>query len=404
MWWTPALLALFLLQSPTPDPSVEGMKALNEQRWDAAEAIFAKAIEGDRENYGYYFNLAFAQGMLGRTPDAIASYRKVLELKPGLYEAQLNLGILLLQTKQPAEAAPLLEEAAKQKPKEFRPVWYAAEALLASDKAGEAVPLFRSAVALNQESKEAQLGLARALAKTGNLAEADPEYRKAAVANPDAALELASLYEAAGKREEAVALYSKAPENAAAKERAGELLLESGKAADAIPLLEQSVQQSPTPANRYALGTAYNLTKQYAKAEPLFAEALKNEPNNLELRATYARVLREQRKYGPAAQQFAAIAQANPKSAEAWSDLAGMLILLENYQPALTALDQVRALGAEKPAHHYFRAIILDKHHMFKPALESYEKFLSMSEGKNPDEEFKARQRVRIIKRELEKR
>ena len=39
----------------------------------------------------------------------------------------------------------------------------------------------------------------------------------------------------------------------------------------------------------------------------------------------------------------------------------------------------------------------------YKQALPSYEKFLSLSKDKNPDEEFKARQRVRVIQKELSK-
>ena len=73
--------------------------------------------------------------LLNRDPEAIASYKKVLELKPDLYEAQLNLGIVLLRSKQPAEAAQYLEAAAKQKPKEFRPAYNAALALLESGAA-----------------------------------------------------------------------------------------------------------------------------------------------------------------------------------------------------------------------------------------------------------------------------
>ena len=110
------------------------------------------------------------------------------------------------------------------------------------------------------------------------------------------------------------------------------------------------------------------------------------------------------RKYAPAADNFLKVAQAKPDRADAWSELAGVLVLLERYEPALAALDKVKALNAEKPGHYYLRAIILDKHRMFEPALESYERFLASSEGKYPDEEFKARQRVRIIKREMAKR
>jgi hypothetical protein len=36
-----------------------------------------------------------------------------------------------------------------------------------------------------------------------------------------------------------------------------------------------------------------------------------------------------------------------------------------------------------------------------KPALENYRRFLELSQGEHPDEEFKARQRVRILEHEL---
>ena len=57
--------------------------------------------------------------MTNRT-EAIAGYEKVLELKPGLYEAELNLGILLLDAKQAARAVTVLEAAVEKKPEEFR--------------------------------------------------------------------------------------------------------------------------------------------------------------------------------------------------------------------------------------------------------------------------------------------
>jgi hypothetical protein len=38
-----------------------------------------------------------------------------------------------------------------------------------------------------------------------------------------------------------------------------------------------------------------------------------------------------------------------------------------------------------------------------KPALEAYQRFLALSNGKSPDQEFQARQRVRLLQRELEK-
>ncbi|MBI3279537.1 MAG: tetratricopeptide repeat protein [Acidobacteria bacterium] len=389
------------------DDQAEGLNALEARNWEAAAQSFTRAAKASPGDYGAHFHLAFALSMLRRDPEAIAEYKKVLELKPGLYEAGLNLGVLLLRNRQPMEAAAHLAAAVKQKPQEFRPVYYLGEAQLGAANAAAAEEAFKQAVVLDPRSGDAEVGLARALAKQNKVAEAAPHFHKAVELDPsaqDALLELASLYERHRQGAEAIALYARFPEDAGARERLGELLLESGKAAAAIPHLQAAVQKSPTAANRYALAAAYVANKETVKALPILEQALEAEPANPELRLMYARALRDQRQFEPAAEQFFRVTQAKPDSAEGWSELAGMLVLLERYPEALAALDKVRALGTETAGHHYLRAIVLDKHQQYKPALESYEKFLSMSQGKNPNEEFKARQRVRILRKELSKR
>ncbi len=76
----------------------------------------------------------------------------------------------------------------------------------------------------------------------------------------------------------------------------------------------------------------------------------------------------------------------------------------EQYPQAIGALDRVKTLGGEKPGHLYYRAISLDHLNQYKPALEAYQKFLQASTGQHPDEEFKARQRSRILAKEISKR
>lgn len=92
-----------------------------------------------------------------------------------------------------------------------------------------------------------------------------------------------------------------------------------------------------------------------------------------------------------------------PDSPQAWSELANVEVMAENYPAAINALDRVAALHAEKPGHVFLRAIVLDKIRDRKPALACYQRFLAMSNGQFPDEEFKARQRVRILENELHK-
>src|ERR1035441_626758 len=90
MWAVAAFL--LLLQA---DYTTNGMKALDEGKYEAAVQAFRKAIEADAKDYFAHFNLAMAYTMLHRDPEAVAEYRKTLELKPGLYEAELNGGIVL---------------------------------------------------------------------------------------------------------------------------------------------------------------------------------------------------------------------------------------------------------------------------------------------------------------------
>lgn len=405
MLWSATLLAMLLLQKP--DAQADGLKALEGQRYEEAVQLFTKAAAADPKDYGAHFNLALAYSLLKRDAEAILEYQKVLELKPELYEAELNLGILLVRDKEPGKAVAHLESAMKTKPNQFRPTYYSAEAYLGAGQLEKAEAAYKEALQLDGKAAAAELGLGRTLAREQRLPEAAAHFEKAAELDPafrDALLELASLYEANKQNDEAVALYRKFPDNAAAKERAGELLLESGKASDAIPELEEAVRKSPTVANRYALATAYVANKEIPKALPLLAAALKDEPANLELRLKYGRALRDEKKYQEAAQQFYQVTQAKPDSVEAWSELAGMLMLLQNDPQALAALDKVRTLGGEKPGHYYLRAIILDRNKQLQGALENYQKFLSMSDGKAPNEEFKARQRARILQKEISKK
>jgi Tfp pilus assembly protein PilF len=400
-------LVFAILALQTPDYTAEGMKALDEGRYAAAAQAFAKAVEADPKDYTSHFNLALADSMLGKDAEGVAEYRKAIELHPRLFEAELNAGILLLRQKNPADALPLLSDAVEQKPDEFRPRYYLAEAQLQSGTPEPAEASFKRALELDAKSAAAELGLAHALARQDKLADAAPHFRKAAELDPkdrEYLLELAGLYEKSGQMDEAVAIYREFPNNAAAQQHAGELLLHAKQFSAAIPQLEAAYQKAPTQANRVALAKAYLSARQLEKALPLLEQAAGAAPSDYDLRMLYALALRDRKQYPAAAAQFLEAAKLKPDDAQTFGELGGMLYLSGAYPQALAAFDRARALGQDTPGNWFFRAIILDKLKQLKPALEAYQKFLAISQGKNPDQEFQARQRARIIQRELEKR
>jgi len=411
-----AAAVLFFLQAT--DPTTDGMKALEEGKYEAAVEAFTKAIHADAKDYFAHFNLAMAYSLLHKDVEGVAEYRQTLELKPGLFEAELNGGILLLRQKNPAEALPLFEDAVRQKPQEFRPRYYLAESQLQTGDPAKAEENYRLAASLDPKSVGAQLGMAQALVQQGKLSDAEPYFRQAAQSEQPAIhgaelftpkyreylLQLAELYEKGNQKAEAMAIYREFADNPAAQVRLSELLLESKQYAEAIPGLEASYQKDPSESNRVALGAAYILTQKPEKALPLLEQAVGAEPANYDVRMMYARALRDRRQFPAAARQFYEAAKLKPADARTWTELGDMLYMMGDYPQALAAFEQAARLGENTAGNWFLRAIILDKLKQLKPAKEAYERFLSMSRGIHPDQEFQARQRARILQRELDKR
>ncbi len=366
-----SILVLLALLAQTPDFLEQGNRAIDAKQYDQAIDLFTKAAAADPKDYAAEFSLGLAYSLEGKDADAIPHYRSALTLKPGLYQAELNLALSLMRTGAPTDALPHFEAALAQKP-----------------------------------SATAETGIARALLKLDRPSEAEPHFRQAATLDPSRKndlLELAPVYESRRQTAEAIAIYREFPDNPGAQERIGKLLAESGQTAAAIPALEAAVAKSPTAVTRIALAQAYLQEKQVAKAEAVAAQASAAEPRDAELHMFYGRILRDQRKLLPASNEFLAAAKIQPASVEAWSELSAALMAAEQYSQGLAALDQIRALHAEKPGHLFYRGLANDHLNQKPQAIEAYQQFLAASQGKFPDQEFQARQRVRILEVELKK-
>jgi len=350
----------------------QGDKALDAKQYDRAVELYTQAAAADPKDYSAQFDLGLAYSFLGKDTQAIEHYKTALALKPDLAEAQLNLGLSYLRVKDPAAAEPYLESALAARP-----------------------------------SATAESALARAMARQGNPAAAEPHFRKAMAMDPtrrDDLLELASLYEAAKQPEQAIAIYREFPDRPQAQEHLSVLLSATGHTADATVALEAAVAQSPTEENRMALAEAYVRANQLAKAEPIAAMLVSLEPRDKETRLFYGKILRDEHKLPQAAMQFSILLESHPEVAETWTEYGNVLMAMEEYPQALDALDHVRALGAENAGHVFYRAVAYDHLKKRPEAIESYHRFLAMSQGKLPNQEFQARQRARTLEAELKRR
>jgi len=397
-----ALLAFFLF-APPEDSLAQGLKALDANDPVSAEPLLRQAATAEPNDFSIHFNLALALSMQQKDADAIAEFRRTLELKPALPQADLNLGMLLLRNKRPAEALPVLKEAAESG-KSARADLYYAQALFDTGEVAQADPVYRAAVELDPKSAAAQAGLAHCLLTESKLPEAAEHFREAATLDPQYRSELLGLaaeYEKAGTVAEAIAIYRQFPDDPAAQERLSRLLVDNGNLSDAIPKLELLVKTTPSLLNRLALADAYKLNKQTDREIEQLQLAAAAEPSNFDLRMGLARELRDAHKPVEAAQQFSTAAKLRPDSVKAWNELATVYVTNHDYADGLAALDRVRALGKEIPGDFFFRGICLDGMHQLKPAIEAYRQFLATDGGKMADQEFQARQRIRIMENEL---
>ncbi len=87
--------------SSPDDYLADALNLLDAKQPAQAEPLLRKAIEADPSDVSAHFNLALALSLQQKDAEAAAEYRKTLELKPGLYEADLNLGSLCCATNSP---------------------------------------------------------------------------------------------------------------------------------------------------------------------------------------------------------------------------------------------------------------------------------------------------------------
>ncbi len=392
------------------NPLAGAVDALNHEDFAAAAPLLEQALEADPDNVEARFNLAFAYTQLEQDDRAITEYKKVLARKPDLAQALSNLGMVLLRQDQTAEALPYFAKLCELRPDDARAYYLKGHSLLQTTKPEKAIPALQRAVELDPQYSLAHLELGQALADLQRFDAAAESYERAAAIDPQLAsyqFELAEKVEQAGDKATAVELYKKylsdRPDEVAVRERVGFLLLELKRYPEAIAELEKAVKQSPSAANQAALAQAYAAGKERDKALEKWAEAVRSEPGDADLRLRYATSLLNALQYKEAAQQYLETVKLDPKQAEAWSGLGFTLFQVENYPGALKAVENAAKLADPKPAEIYLRAIIQDHMQMYEEAKASYEMFLAANPSME-DEEWKARQRLHVIDLVLSKR
>lgn len=385
--------------------------ALDGKKYSLAATILENFLFDHLGDPEALFQLAYTYSLDGRTADAIDTYRQTLEVAPKLVPARLNLGLLLLNSKKPAEGVEELQQALELDPNHYRARFYTAVALEELGRTDEALEHYRRAALLDPKQVGPRRAALRLLLQKENLAEAEKVLEEwlALEPNQPELLRLRGDFRLRQeKTEQAVAAYKQylkaAPDDAALHVLVGQLVREQGQFEEALRHFRAAEQAAADTDEAAAAGVreqALTLAalERWEEAIPLCRRALERDPDNVELHATLGFALLKSRQYKPAIPALVAALRLEPKRVETLNHLASALYLSENYAGTIQVLDQRGTLAGENTSSLFLRAISYDKLNQCLQAITYYEKFLAVNRDTNTDPYFQATSRLRLLKK-----
>jgi tetratricopeptide (TPR) repeat protein len=433
----------------------EAQQALDRGDYDAAVGLLKQILAQRPDEALPHFELGYAYSELKRDAEAAAEYRRALELNPSLVAAHLNLGLVLLAS-DPEAAVESFRRAAVLAPTQPRPHYLAAQALERAGKLPDAIAEYNSGISLAPRDQPLKFALARALLAAGRTADAESRFREAIALDPSSSAGAVSAAQnaavgaaqnpAAGSPPNASTNGAENPAPSAAgnftlpaKLGLAETLLRENRTADAADAFAAYLQAAPDDrAARFERSVALqNLgrlpealaeldradagvtpsadslklrasicmqQRDWISAGAALDKALASAPGDAQLHAWQGHTQMELRNFAAAETELKRSLSLDPQPAEVLGDLVNVYYFSARYAEALAALDLLEKRQPLTAINWFFRAICFDKLRQAAGALAAYQKFLDLDHDSQPDQDFQARQRIKILQRELKGR
>ncbi len=291
---------------------LSGLVAIAQGDFAAAIGRIEKAVQL-QETARFRSNLGVALGNAGRHEEALAAYRRALELRPDYPEAQNNLGISLARLGQPQAA----ERA------------------------------FRDALALRPDYHDALMNLGDVLQTLGRLKEAADAYERGLALNPAARrAAYGQALRRLGRTRAALAAYR---EDAARRPSDPEALNNLAAAlADSHNAGGDANSRAPTPQER-----ARQRQARLEEAAGLCARAIALRPEFQEAHSNLGNILRWLDRPREAEAALRRAIGLRPADAGAYNNLGLVLQELDRHDEARAVLDLAVGLAPEDPEIHY---------------------------------------------------
>ena len=383
--------------------------AIEKQDYPTAEKSLQEATSKDPKNFRAWYDLGFLYNATNRQSDAIEAYRKSVDANPQVFESNLNLGLLLERRGDP-QAAKYLAAAITLKPashpeKSLSQAYLSLGHVLEKTNSEEALKAYRKASELQPSDPEPHLEAAILLEQQKNLTAASQEFQKALdldANNRDALAGLVNTYSRSGQLPQAETLLrrmtTREPQNATLHIQLGRVLAAQKKNDEAIAELTKGVDLGPgdAVANRELIQLLLD-EKKYPEAIVRFKPAIQANPSDPDLHYLLGTAYLRNKNFPEAQAELIQAVKLKRDFGQAYNDLAFAASENKDYKLCAMALDVRAKFLPETPFTYFLRATALDHLHDWPDAITNYEKFLSIAEGKYPDQEWQAKHRLIAI-------
>ena len=394
--------------NPLNDLLDEAQHDIDTNQFEAAISPLRKIL-AEKPDLAYaHFQLGYAYTALRKNEEARAEYERATALDPKMSEAFLNLGILLTE-REPAAAVSPLRRAAELLPAQSRPRFLLGLALERSGDAAAAADSYAAALHLDPGDTETAAHLGGLYFKLQRYAEAEAKFRAVLEAQPKSPQALLGLAESldAEKKPEAAEAYENylavRTDDARSRARLIRLLLEQQNYDQALAELHRAdAGKPPTLDSLRSRADIQIAQKKWDDSIVTIQKAIALAPNDAPLHGGLGRVYMQKRDFANAEREIKEALQLDRNNLTYWKDLGSTYYLSGSYAAAISALDVVDKAETPGAGEWLIRAFCYDKLNQPKPALQAYQKFLQMDEGKNPDQVWQAEQRSKVLKRMLD--
>lgn len=393
-------------------PQVEAAEAdIASTNWKAAESKLDMWLAAHPNDGRALFDAGYVADVQNRTADASRLYQRAVKADPSSFDAHLMLGMLLAREGKTAEARPELLHATQLDPGAGGPelkarAWRALARIDSANNPAEASSDLLEALKLSPETTDDTLLAASLAAQSGQIEAAEQEYRRVLAKDPNserATTALAHLLIEQKKFPEAEALlrpaYEKSPNDPALTAQLAVVFVAENKA-EAVPLLQKLHSEHPGDATiTKMLAEVLADAGEFAASDRLYLTLLAASPRDASLLIAHGQNLVQEKQFAQALAVFRAVTQINPSSGEAWGGLAFTASKEGKPSLALHALTMRAKYLPDNASTYFLWAVSYDSLNERSQAAVYYHHFLDSAGGKFPDQEWQARQRLKLLQR-----